>query len=256
MDTLDGGRLLMDSEIAMSCAYGGVATRYPGFTHVYNPHVPWCGDYNRALDVDANDPEAFFEIVERVEDIHAKNGLERPDRYGLRSPVDDEDAWREQLAERGFRIGSGLAFWSPTKGITLDPAYTVRIPGDDEYIDWHHKRVAERSWYDDEWYAEMKPCQAAFVKVFRPYWFERDGEFLGWVYCGKFSNSGRLFEVELLEQFRGQGIGRSIMDAVRQEAARAGIDRIILSTGEERRRFYESAGFRECTRKSVIRLRT
>jgi GNAT superfamily N-acetyltransferase len=91
-----------------------------------------------------------------------------------------------------------------------------------------------------------------FARVFRPYWLTREGDLVGWVYCAVLGEYARLFEVEVTEEFRGQGLGKELLGAVRIEGHRLGARFILLQAGEKLRPFYERVGFAECARNSII----
>jgi hypothetical protein len=77
----------LHSEIEFSKALQSQPTQYPNFIHLYNPHVPWGGDFNRAVGVQITDFRVFDEIIIQVEQIHLEKGLERPDRFDALPPA-------------------------------------------------------------------------------------------------------------------------------------------------------------------------
>ncbi|MGE5674962.1 MAG: GNAT family N-acetyltransferase [Mycobacterium leprae] len=242
----------VESEIAFSQALGGQPVEYPDFIHMCNPYVPWNGDFNRAVGVKLTDLGSFDELVSEVERIHRAKGLDRPNRYDLYPPGLDPGLWQGPLRAQGYHLETAIFFSAPALAESLPEEFTLTIPAEEEYLAWFRALVQARGYYTAEWFEQVRPLQLGFTKLFRPYWLFRSGELVAWVYCAHLGEYTRLFEVEVDESCRGQGLGTLLLHAVRAESGRLGAGAVLLQTGEELRGFYERAGFRECSRSSII----
>ena len=251
---MDWAARSLESEIAYSVALGGTATEYADFVHVHNEAVPWGGDFNCTLGVRMSDLASFDCIVEQVEELHVQHHLERPNRYDVYPPALEQERWQPELLERGFRTHTSIWFCAPTVESELPPGFYLVEPGEDEFVAWYHARHCDQAWYDGDYARQILPLQRRFVRHFRIYWLRREGKLVGWVYCGSLGDYGSLFDVWIEPQHRGQGLGRVLMNAIRAEGARQGLEWLLLRTSESRRGFYERCGFQECLRSSVIRL--
>ena len=254
MQDVDWADVALCSEIAYSSALGSVPTTHAGFTHLHNEAVPWGSDFNCAVGVRLTGLASFDRVVTEVERIHHARGLDHPDRYDVHPPALDEAAWSAPLAERGYRLRRSLWFCAETLAGDLAPGFALYTPGADEYIAWYHTRQQAQAWYNEADWQRLRPLQERFARAFRPYWLLRDGARVGWVYCGAVDGYGSLFDVWIEPPHRGQGLGRTLIDAVRAEGSKQGLRHLLLRTSEARRGFYEKCGFRECLSSSTIRL--
>lgn len=228
---------------------------YPNFIHMYNAFVPWCGDFNRAVGVRLSDFRSFEEIVYQVESIHSEKNLERPNRYDIYPPALNEELWRDYLLQKGYRLETAIFLCAPTLNESLPSGFALKVPSEQEYIEWFRRLVQSRGYYDEQWFQMVRPLQLHFVQIFKPYWLLREGDLIGWVYCANLGEFARLFEVEIRQEFRGQGLGKTLLRAIRIEGGKLGTQFILVQSGERLRGFYEKAGFKECARNSIIWLR-
>lgn len=201
------------------------------------------------------DLASFDRVVAQVQRIHRTRGLDRPDRYDVYPPALNEVPWRAPLAQRGYRMHRSIWFCAATLEEDLAQGIELYTPGAAEYIAWYHERQKAQDWYDETDWKRLRPLQERFARAFRPYWLLQDGARVGWVYCGTLKGYGSLFDVWIEPPFRGQGLGRTLMDAIRLEGRKQGLQYVLLRTSESRREFYEKCGFRECLQSSTIRLR-
>ena len=255
MQSTNWARIALNSEIEFSKAFKSKPIEHPTFIHMHNRFVPWGGDFNRAVGVKLSDFRSFEEISGQIESIHRVKGLDRPNRYDIHSPALDEALWQDFLFRHGYSLETAIFFCAPTLKEVLPSDYTLSIPSEQEYMTWFRRLTQRRGFFREPWFRMIQPLQLNFVRVFRPYWLFRDGDLVGWVYCAYLGGYGRLFEVEIDQAFRGQGLGKMLLRAIRLEGATLGARFILLQSGERLRRFYEKAGFTECTRNSIIRLR-
>jgi len=255
MQGLDWERRALESEIEYSKALKSMPVEYPTFVHMHNAFVPWCGDFNRALGVKLSDFQSFEDVVGQVESIHKQHNLERPNRYDIYPPALDEPLWDGHLSEKGYRLETAVFFCAPTLSGSLPSAFTLRIPSEQEYMEWFCRLAQSRGYYDEQWFQRVRPLQLNFARVFKPYWLLREEQLAGWVYCATLGEYARLFEVEINQESRGQGLGKTLLRAVGIEGGKLGVPFILLQAGEKLRSFYEKAGFRECARNSIIWLR-
>jgi ribosomal protein S18 acetylase RimI-like enzyme len=255
MKPIDWEERSVASEIEYSKALKSTPVEYPDFIHLLNPFVPWSGDFNRAVGVKLTDFHSFKAVVSQVENIHKENSMDRPDRYDIYPPALNTDPWNDHLEQRGYRLETAVFFAASTLDGILPAGFSLVIPGGEEYIEWFCRVVQERGYFDEDWFQKVKPLQLNFASIFQPYWFMKDGIQAGWVYCANFGKYARLFEVEINPEFRGKGIGRVLLDAIRIQMGKLTVPFILLQSGEELRHFYESAGFQECASNSIIWLK-
>ena len=255
MKPIDWAAKALLSEIEFSKALKSQPTTYPYFIHLYNPHVPWGGDYNRAVGVNLTGLELFDEINAQVAEIHQQKRLDPLDRFDIAPPPLDENMWQGHLNAEGYTLRTAIFFQAPTQPIELPAGFTLYQPSSDEYLAWYNKLADEQGYAASDWFQPSLPLRKNFIKVYQPYWLMRYGEQVGWVYTAHLGDFSRLFEVEIKPQFQHQGMGRLLMQAVIAEGHRQGTRHILLQTSERLRPFYESCGFRECTRNSIIRLK-
>jgi GNAT superfamily N-acetyltransferase len=254
MYEINWAEVALRSEVEYSKALGSVATAYADYVHLHNAALPWGGDFNCAVGVQITDYASFDRIVARVERIHEEKGLERPDRYDVHPPPLDEVTWGDHLAEKGYRLGRSVWFCAATREASLPAGVELYTPCEEAYIAWYHERQRTQAWYDEGAWQRLRPLQVGFARVFVPYWLLRDGARVGWVYCGYLGDYGSLFDVWIEPAYRGQGLGRVLMNAIRIKGRRRGIQYLLLRTSESRRGFYEKCGFEECLQSSTIRL--
>lgn len=69
---------------------------------------------------------------------------------------------------------------------------------------------------------------------------DRENHALG---CVRLTPSGQISRLSVLENYRNQGIGRALLDAVEAEARDRGMDEIFLHAQTHATSFYEAAGF-------------
>jgi GNAT superfamily N-acetyltransferase len=243
----------LHSEIEFSRALKSQPTTYPNFIHLYNPYVPWGGDYNRSVGVGLTGFEAFDEVNAQVADIHRQKELEPPDRFDIAPPALDESLWQDYLKQRGFSLRTALFFQVSTQPVGLPAGFTFYHPSTDEYMAWYIKLAEEQGYASADWFSQSLPLKENFSQVYRPNWLMRDREQVGWVYTAHLDDFTRLFEVEIVPQFQRQGMGRLLMQAVIAEGYCRRTQHILLQAGERLRPFYEKCGFRECSRNSIIR---
>lgn len=255
MQTIDWVQTALDSEIEFSKAYKSQPRVYSNFIHLYNQSVPWGGDFNRAVGVRLTDFDSFDQIVAQVEQIHKDKGLDRPSRYDLYPPALDEGLWRDYLAQRGYRLETAVFFYSPAADEVLVSEFALYTPSWDEYLEWYCSLAKSRGYYDEQRFQMVKSLQENFVRVFKPYWLLKNDEMVGWVYCANLGKYTRLFDVGVRPEFRGQGLGKTLLQAIKIESGRQGAQFVLLQAGERLRQFYEKSGFRECSKNSIIWLK-
>jgi GNAT superfamily N-acetyltransferase len=240
------------SEIEFSKALKSQPTQYPNFIHLYNPYVPWGGDYNRAVRVILSGFDEFDAVNAQVETIHSQKGLEPPDRFDVAPPALDESTWQDFLKQRGFSLRTVLFFQALTQLVELPDGFTLYHPASDEYMAWYRQLAREQGYAAADWFEQSIPLRLNFCRVFKPYWLMRKERQIGWVYAAHLGDFTRLFEVEIKPEYQGQGMGKLLMQAITVEGYRQGTQHILLQTGERLRPFYEKCGFRECSRNSII----
>lgn len=252
LDSLDWENIALASEIEYSKALGSTPVEYPNFIHMHNPFVPWGGDFNRTLGVKLFDDRSFEAVVSQVESLHRDRGLEKPDRFDIHPPALEAGLWQDYLSYKGYRLETAIFFYAPVLSGELAPDFSLVIPTAEKYIDWLRRLVQARGYYDEAWFQKLRPLQLNFTNTFKPYWFLRNGEFVGWVYCAHLGECARLFEVEICQEQRGQGLGKLLLQAIRMASYQMGARFVLLQAGEGLRAFYENAGFQECSRNSII----
>ena len=255
MQSINWERRALDSEIEYSRALKSRPIEYPKFIRMFNAFVPWCGDFNRAVGVKLSDFQSFEEAEYQVKSIHKEKNLGRPNRYDIYSPALNEALWYKYLLQKGYRLETIIFFCSPTLKESLPSEFVFYVPSEKEYIEWFCCLVQSRGYYEEEWFQTVRPLQLNFAQVFKPYWLLMEGDLVGWVYCANLGEYACLFEVEISQEFRGQGLGKILLRAIRIEGGKMGARFILLQTGERLRSFYEKTGFRECSRNSIIWLR-
>lgn len=255
MESINWEKAALASEIAYSQAFKSEPVEYPEFIHMYNPYVPWSGDFNRAVGVKVTDFRSFEAVISQIEAIHREKGLDKPSRFDIHPPVLDKSVWRDYLSQKGYHLSTAIFFSAPTLKFTLPPEYKLALPSQDDYLDWFRRLAQSRGYYEEQWFQQIQPLQMNFSQIFRPYWLLKENHVAGWVYCANLGSFARLFEVEIDEKQRGQGIGTLLLQAIRAEGHQMGAKFILLQSGEALRKFYESAGFHECTRNSIIWLK-
>jgi GNAT superfamily N-acetyltransferase len=205
--------------------------------------------------VNVTDFQSFEEIKRQVETIHQEKGLEKPNRYDLNPPPLDQGRWGDYLRQKGYSISKAIFFSAATGQYDLPSDFSLKIPSTDEYLDWFCRLVQSRGSYDEVWFQKIKPLQLNFSHVFKPCWLLKGKNLIGWVYCANLGNYARLFEVEIQPEYQGRGMGKLLLQAIRGEVCKMGVEFILLQSGEGLRIFYEKAGFQECTKNSIIWLK-
>jgi GNAT superfamily N-acetyltransferase len=241
------------AHIVHATSLGGTATHHQGFIHILNRHAPWAGYYNYCVDCVISDAASFTGIEAEAVDIHAANGLEKPDYFVARPPALKEKDWQVFLAGKGYEMHEVLFFAAAAQAYTPDDGYQLYRPTENEYLEWYDTRSKLVPAYDAQSFQEDIPLQRRFIKTFRPLWLTRDATMLGFVFCADVDDCVYLFALEINEAFQGQGHGTVFLDLLRGEAGRAGSPQVLLDTTERLRPFYEKAGFAEVSCNTVIR---
>jgi GNAT superfamily N-acetyltransferase len=244
----------VESEVAYSVAKGGVATDHGDFIYVHNPLVPWLGDYTRAVGVRAADRAAFLETARRVEDLNRERKLARADCYDTYPTVEGDD-WLDDFGDTEYRVSPKVFLRLEVCARSLPRRFTWRQLEEDEYLCWRHEQTKSFDWFDEDEWQRGLPTERSFIRVYRPFWLLEDGELVAWVHCANLGGYFRLFDVEVDEPRRGRGYGRHLLTAVAAEAASQGVPHVLIRCTERLRGYYETCGFAECCRSTVIRLR-
>ncbi len=79
-------------------------------------------------------------------------------------------------------------------------------------------------------------------------WVAEDaGHIVGFLIAGRESQEvGHIVTIDVIAEYRGQGVGRTLMDAAERWAAGLGLRMIVLETAEDNiaaQRFYEAHGY-------------
>jgi len=254
-ENIDWSKLALESEIEYSKARGGCSKQYTDFIHIYNSAVPFAGDFNRTVAVNADNIQTFNKIVAKIEALHKERNLDRPNRYDIKPPNLDEVEWNKLLKDTPFRLATNIFFQSESSHLKLLSNFEAYIPSKEEYAEWYENHEKATDYYDKVIFEKLQPLQLKFIETFKPYWLKKAGTMVGWVYGANFGEYLRLFEVEIKNEYRGQGFGRILLNMIRSEAAKSGCRSVLLQTGERLRPFYEKSGFMECARISVIWLK-
>lgn len=254
MQNINWDERALNSELEFSKALLSQPIEYPDFIHMYNSYVTWCGDFNRVLRVKITDFQSFDNIVTQMEQIHREKGLDKPDRYDIRTPVLDEKQWHDHLLQKGYSLQTAIFFNTPTKEMELPNGYSLYSPSNTEYFDWYSVLAKSQGYYDEYWFKQHLPLKANFIQVFKPYWLLKNKDQVGWVYSSNLGKYSRLFEIEIEQHFQGQGMGRLLLQAIINEGYRQGAEYVLLQANNRLRPFYEKCGFIECSKNSIIRL--
>jgi len=254
MQNINWDERALNSELEFSKALLSRPIEYPDFIHMYNSHVAWSGDFNRALRVRITDFQSFDNIKSQIEQIHQEKRLEKPDRFDIRMPALDEKQWHDHLQKMGYGLQTAIFFNALAKEIELPAGYSLYSPTNAEYFDWYSGLAKSQGYYDEGWFKQLIPLKANFIQVFKPYWLMKNKNLVGWVYSANLGKYCRLFEVEIEQHFQGQGMGRLLLQAMIGEGYRQRAEYILLQSNDRLRPFYEKCGFIECSRNSVIRL--
>jgi len=244
----------LESELEFSKALLSQPTVYPDFIHLWNPYVPWGGDFNRAVGVRWRGQASFKRIAAQVAQIHQERGLDPPDRFDVNPPVLDEGQWEAILSRQGFRLRTAIFFNAPAEPFELPDGYALYSPNSQEFFNWYTRQAVQAGYASEDWFEQHLPLKANFIKVFKPYWLFREQEQVGWVYAARLGEYCRLFEVEITHPYRGQGMGRLLVQAIRAEGFAQGVEFILLQSNQALCSFYEKCGFRQCSVNSIIRL--
>jgi GNAT superfamily N-acetyltransferase len=253
MSSTDWAENALRSEIEFSKALQSHSIAYPNFIHLYNPFVPWGGDFNRTVGLKVADFQSFDQALLEVERIHREKGLDAPDRFDLYPPALDPDSWTEHLESKGYRLQTAIFFNNPAQDANLPGGFNLYQPDEAEYLEWYTGLSQAQGYADADWFQQILPLKQHFSRVFLPYWLMRSEEQIGWVYAAHLGDISRLFEVEIKPAYQGQGFGRLLMQAITAESYRQGMQHVLLQASERLRPFYEKCGFCECSRNSIIR---
>jgi GNAT superfamily N-acetyltransferase len=250
----DWYRSACDSEIAYSVALGGEVQRYSNFIFIYNRSIPFSGDYNRALDCRVGDRASLERIVEEVECIHDELGLEPPREFGIRPPVFERELWLEFLKGRGYGLRRATFFTAAA--IAEKPESRTRLyrPGVDEWRQWYDRDQRSRPYFNEVMYRHTRKSREALTTVFSPFWLVCKDRLVAHAYLANLGGFGRLFDVEVEESFRRRGHGKELLQFLRRECHRQGLEYLLTEVLalDRLRPFYESCGFREAGAYSIL----
>jgi len=244
---------VLASEIAISEALGGSATPLRGFVHIHNPHVPWGGDFNRSVGVQAADWGSWRRILSEVVSIHDERGIDPADRFDLSPPPLAEEPWKKRLRAQGFRLTTATYLAASPGSGSLSRPFSLRRPSAGEYRAWYERRERRQPYFEEEWFRRIQPLRSAFSRVFSPYWLSKGAAIVGSVHCAHLDGFSRLFELEIQQAHRGEGYGRILLNAIGLEARRRGAGFVLVGSGQDTIGFYRRAGFEICSVNSVIR---
>lgn len=256
MQSIDWMARAVESEVAYSEARGGTATAYDDFIHIHNSHVPWGGDYNRAVGVRVSSLEEFADVIRQVERIHEERNLERPDSYDTYPSLEGDGEWIDGLGDIEHRSWTDVFFKLEVGTVRLPDGFEWRPVGEDEYLQWRRAMQQKEGWYDAEAWELGLPLERQFIQTYRPYWLFENGHRVAWVHCANLGSHFRLFDVEVDKPLHGRGYGKILLQAVAAEAGAQRVAHILIRCVERLRGFYESCGFDECGKGTVVRLRS
>ena len=110
----------------------------------------------------------------------------------------------------------------------------------------------ERTCYGDPWPASAFASLPDNERVFFALARQRDGRLAGYVVAWYVLEEGELANLAVASAVRGQGVGRTLLDAMLQDAASRGTSQIYLEVRESNvaaRQLYGSRGFEEVGRR-------
>jgi GNAT superfamily N-acetyltransferase len=251
-DFIDWIKVSVDYEIEYSKARGGILEIYPDFIHISNKKVPYGGDYNRTVAVKTREIKRFKEIIKIVEKIHETNRVFPPDRFDFIPPKLDSE-WENISKSLGYKLKTSVYLKSLSlfNNFSLYP-YNLYFPSEKEFKEWYIKQQKAKPYWTENILEKIVFLQIDFIKVFKPFWLMKDEEIIGWVYCQLYKDFFHVFELELIEKYRGKGIGRIFIELIKIEACRCGAKFVIIQTNPEIKNFYIKCGFDVISENNVL----
>jgi len=251
MNSVNWKEVSIDYELEYSKARGGTLEIYSDFIHISNKKVPYGGDYNRTVAVSARTAERFKEILDIVRKIHKRDGVLPPDRFDFTPPILAPE-WQIIADSLGYRLKTSVYLHSPTLPQQSFPPYRLYFPSDEKFQEWYTEQQKTRPYWTEQMLKEIIPIQMEFIKVFKPLWLMEGKRPIGWIYCQLHNGFLNVFELELLEEYRGKGIGHIFMQLIRAEAGRLGAISLIVQTTPEIKNFYIKCGFSVISENTVL----
>jgi GNAT superfamily N-acetyltransferase len=241
----------LDYELEYSKARGSILEVYPDFIHISNRNVHYGGDYNRTVSVRARTPERFREILGLVEKMHERDGALPPDRFDFFPPVLGPE-WEAAADSLGYRLKTSVYLQAPALPPQSFPPYRLHSPAAEEFEQWYTAQQKANPYCTEQLLKEIVPRQMKFIKVFNPFWLMKDESPVGWVYCQLHNGFFNVFELELLGEYRGKGLGRVFMQLIRAESGRLGARSVLVQTTQKIKDFYIKSGFSVASENTVL----
>ena len=254
MKKIDWASKALQSEIEYFKALGGKAIEYHDFIHIYNKLVPLNGDYNLAINIKISDYNSLNKIIDKIEFLHQEKKLDIPNNFYISPPILNNKKWKGYLEKLGYEFCDVYYFRANSENLDTPSEYKFYSPTDNEYFQWFTKTRKSEDWYDEDTFQMTLPSQVRFYKIFKPYWFYKNNNMIGWIYCADLGEDSRLFDVFIKEEYRRQGMGTIMLKLIRTLAYNNGSSVVLTSVHaiKRLRKFYESAGFVECSSNSLI----
>ncbi|GLT16430.1 acetyltransferase [Vibrio zhanjiangensis] len=102
----------------------------------------------------------------------------------------------------------------------------------------HYSQQQVEAWAPDDW--DMKKWHETMSRI-KPYIAEINGQVAGYA---DLQDSGLIDHFFCHHECQGQGVGRALMEHVKQQAQRRGISRLYSEVSITARPFYERMGFK------------
>lgn len=243
----------LNYELEYSKAYGADIEDYGDFIHIKNKYVNYAGDFNRAIHVKLEKTDDFPSIVERINEIHHTNRLEKPNNFYIYPPKLDRVIWEEYLSSKGYVLRQNYCMIKEISYTEENSDYTFFSPCYDDYFKWYYELEKGTSYFSQEWYNEVLPTTETFIREFKPYWLISNNVIVGWVYCQFNDEICNVHNVWIEELHRGKGLARIMFDFINNEAILNGCKYINLFAFEDRKAFYEKLNFNSYEEISIIR---
>lgn len=244
----------LNYELEYSKAYGADVTQYEAFTHIKNKYVNYAGDFNRAINLKFKDFDEFNKVIEEINKLHEKEGLEKPNNYYVAAPSLERSNWEENLAANGYKLNENYCLIREVseKPLKIDDELQLINPSTSVYLNWHYEQERRSSYFNEDWYNEILNPTKSFIEEFKPFWFCKNNEIIGWVYCQFKGEICNAHDVWIEEKYRGKGLSRQLFNLINNEAIKREAKYINVFAFPSRKDFYETIGFEVYEKISII----
>jgi len=227
----------IQSELDYSCALGGSIDVFGSCVAVINTGSKVLGDYNRVFVREESSINAFIHYIKTTKDRFVEYGI--PEFTRVETFPNLSQGFIYSLTKAGFKSIEHTYFALEHLKALKSEYGIVRVPSNEEYLQWYEEKCRGYSDFEEAWWREEKTSRIKYIEVFRPHWFFVDGVHVGYMDCAELDGFTCIHDVNIYPEHRKKGYGLEMNYKVIRDKERPVVGSISRSNGD----FYAKLGF-------------